>query len=242
MRLKTLTLLLLCALVAAPACGARGGAQDANAQRPPTPTPTPTPTPAATAAAMPRSATCTLLSDEDLKEVQGETPADAQGSEHFAGGLSMSQCFYRLPTFARSINLEVVRAGQDAPAGALKEYWRKRFHPEAVEERERARELNEERERAREQLLERERAAGQVREGGHRQKDEEEGREDKEDARPQRVPGLGEEAYMTWNSRAVMLYVLKGDAVVRVAVSGPEDRPARLKRASALAGKALKRL
>ena len=146
----------------------------------------------------------------------------------------MSQCFYRLPAFAKSINLEVVRGD----AAALKEYWRKRFHPEAVEARERGRELKEESERAREEMLERERAAGQVREGGH---EEEEGDEE-EDSRPQRVPGLGEEAYLTANARTSTLYVLKGDAVLRLSVSGKEERPARLKKATALAAKALKRL
>jgi hypothetical protein len=235
MRLTTMTL-LLCALISALACGAREGERNANAQRPAA-----TPTPAAVVTSIPRSATCALISDEELKEVQGEAPSDAQGSEHLAGGLSMSQCFYRLPTFVKSINLEVVRAAPGASAGALKEYWRRRFHPEAVEERERERELKEEREREHEQQLERERAAGQVREGGHGE-EEEEGGEDEEEARPQRVQGLGEEAYMTWNRRAVTVSVLKGDAVVRVAVSGPEDRPARLKKAAALAGKALKRL
>lgn len=235
MRLTTMTL-LLCTLGSALACGG-GGVRNANTLT------SATPTPVAAAPAMPRSATCALISDEEVREVQGEAPADAQGSEHLAGGLSMSQCFYRLPTFANSVNLEVVRAAPNAGAGALKEYWRKRFHPEAVEERERRRELKEENERERERLLERERAAGQVREGGHGENEEEEGgAEDEEEERPRRVPGLGEEAYMTWNRRAVMLYVLKGDAVVRVSLSGPEDRPARLKKAEALAAKALKRL
>jgi hypothetical protein len=152
----------------------------------------------------------------------------------------MSQCFYRLPTFSKSINLEVVRATPGAEAGALKEYWRKRFHPEAVESRERGRELKEERERVREEQLERERAAGQVREGGH-EKEEKEG-DDAEDSRPQRVQGLGEEAYMTGSRSNATLFVLKGDAVLRLSVSGPEERPVKLKTASALAGKVLKRL
>ena len=238
MRLTTMTL-VLCALISALACGG-GGTQNANT---PPPSATPTPVAAAAAPALPRSATCALISDEEVREVQGEAPVDAQGSEHLAGGLSMSQCFYRLPTFVRSVNFEVVRAAPNAGAGALKEYWRKRFHPEAVEERERERELKEESERERERMLERERAAGQVREGGHGENEEEEGgAEDEEEARPRRVPGLGEEAYMTWNRRALMLYVLKGDAVVRVSLSGPEERPARLKKAEALAAKALKRL
>ena len=191
---------------------------------------------AATPAQIPQSRTCALLTPEELKEVQGEATADAQGSEHAAGALSMSQCFFRLPTFDRSVNLEVVSGEQ----GALKEYWRKRFHPDAVEARERERELKEERERAREEALERERAAGQVREGGHGE--EEEGDDEEEDSRPQRVPGLGEEAYLTAGGRTSTLYVKKGDAVLRLSVSGPEERPARLKKATALAAKALKRL
>ena len=132
-----------------------------------------------------------------------------------------------------------MRAAPGADAGAVKDFWRKRFHTEAVELRERERELREEREREREEQLERERAAGQVREGGHEK--EEEGDEE-EEARPQRVRGLGQEAYLTWSRRAATLHVLKGDAVVRVGVSDPADRAARLKKATALAAKVLKRL
>lgn len=227
MRLTTLTL-LLCLLVPAPACGVRSDTQNAKAPA----------TPAPAAAQIPQSKTCALLSSEELQEVQGEAPTDAQGSEHATGTLSMSQCFFRLPTFARSVNLEVVRAAEGTDA--LKDYWRRRFHPEAVEARERERELKEEREREREEMLERERAAGQVREGGHGE-EEEEGDEG-EDSRPQRVPGLGAEAYLTGNERTSTLSVLKGDAVLRVSISGTEERPARLKRAAALAAKALKRL
>src|ERR1044072_9135375 len=225
MRLVTL-MLLLCSLIPALACNSRDGARSANAPKPAVaPLDADAPAPAAQ---IPRSKTCALLSTEELKEVQGEAYTDAQGSEHATGALSMSQCFYRLPTFAKYVNLEVVRAAQDA--GALKEYWRKRFHPEAVEARE----------REREEALERERAAGQVREGGH-EEEEEEGDEE-EDSRPQRVPGLGEEAYLTGNRPTSTLYVLKGDAVLRLSVSVPDERAARLKRATALAAKALKRL
>ena len=234
MRLVTLTL-MLCVLVPALACDARSDAQNTNAPTPATPAATP-----ASAAQVPQSRTCALLSGEELKEVQGEAPTDAQGSEHATGALSMSQCFFRLPTFSKSINLEVVRAGSGADASALKDYWRKRFHPEAVEARERGRELKEEREREREEELKRERAAGQLREGGH-EEEEKEGDEE-EDSRPQRVQGLGEEAYMTGNRSNATLYVLKGDAVLRLSVGGPEERPAKLKTAAALAGKVLKRL
>lgn len=229
MRLATL-LLMLCSLASALACGAE------KAKAPVTPTPTATPTPAA--AQIPQSKTCALLTSEELKEVQGEAPTDAQGSEHAAGPLSMSQCFYRLPTYDKSIVLEVVRAAPGAEAGALKEYWRVRFHPEAVEARERERELKEEQEREHEATLARERTEGQSREGGH----EKEERGEEEDARPQRVPHLGEEAYLTGSRDNATLSVLKGDAVLRLSVAGPQERAAKLKAAAALAAKALRRL
>src|SRR5687768_2596394 len=164
MRLKTLTL-LLCLL--APACGAGGGGQNANTQ---SPAATPTPAAAAAPPPLPRSQTCLLIPDEEFVRVQGEAPTDAQGSEHSAEGVSMSQCFYRLPSFDRSVNLEVVRGGEGAPAGALREYWRRRFHPTAIEARETERRREEEIKLAREEELKREREAGQVREGGRRKK------------------------------------------------------------------------
>lgn len=236
MRLLILTL-ALCALAPALACDAPSGAQNANA---PTPAATPadTPAPAPAAAQMPRSKTCALISDEELKEVQGESPADAQGSEHSAESLSMSQCFYRLPTFGKSVNFEVVSAPAGAPAGALKEYWRRRFAPDAVEAREQLRQRAEELKLRREEELKREREAGQVREGGRRKKNREE-----EHWRPQRVAGVGEEAYWAGNQKMWTLSVLARDRVVRVSLAGGSDVQAEnLKRATELARKALKRL
>ena len=227
------TALLVCLLVAAPACGAEGGARNGNAARPEQ-SPTQTPAPAAPAAEVPKSATCALLSAEDVREVLGEAPADAQGSEHFAGALSTSQCFYRLPTFTKSFSLEVVRAAPDA----LRNHWRKQFRPEAVEAREHERRLREEGERAREEELRREREAGLAREGGRRMKRDKEA----EDARPRRVEGLGAEAYWSGNQNTAALSVLGGKAVVRVVVGGPEEDAARIRKASELARRVLKRL
>lgn len=232
MRLKTLTL-LLCVL--APGCGAGGAAVSENAARPsPTTTPTTTPAPAAAAPALPRSATCLLISDEEMKAVQGESPADAQGSEHSAEGVSMSQCFFRLPNFDRSVNLEVVSGEQ----GALREYWRKRFHPSAIEAREELRRRDEEAKLRREEALKREREAGGMREGGRRKKNREE-----EHWRPERVAGLGEEAYWSGNQKMWTLAVLRRERVVRVTLAGgPEIQAENLKRATELARGVLKRL
>lgn len=227
MRLKTLTF-LLCVL--APGCGAGGAALNENAPRP---TPTPAPT-AAAAPALPRSATCLLIPDEEMRAAQGESPTDAQGSEHTAEGVSMSQCFFRLPTFDRSVNLEVVSGER----GALREYWRRRFHPSAVEAREQLRQREEEAKLRREEELQREREAGGVREGGRRKKNREE-----EHWRPERVAGLGEEAYWSGNQKMWTLAVLSRERVVRVTLAGsPDVKAENLKRATELARAVLKRL
>src|ERR1044071_6758978 len=110
MRPKTMTLTLGLLLTACVACAPGGDAakNQSNAQ----PTPTPAAAQASPSEPPQQSATCRMLSAEDLREVQGESPQDTQGSEHLAGGLSMSQCFYRMPTFSKSVNVEVVRAAE----------------------------------------------------------------------------------------------------------------------------------
>lgn len=235
--MKPVTLTLLpCLLITALACAGREAARDANPPKPPAAAATEnTPAPAAQ---VPQSKTCALLSAEELKEVQGEAPTDAQGSEHTAESLSMSQCFYRLPTFGKSVSLEVVSAPAGAQPGALKEYWRKRFHPDAVEEREHMRERDEEAKLRREEEAKREREAGQLREGGRRKKNREE-----EHWRPQRVAGVGDEAFWTGNQKMWTLAVLRGERAVRVTLAGsPEEQAENLKRATEVARKVLKRL
>lgn len=234
MRLTTLTS-LLGLLMLALSCGAGGGAQEAKAPAAPA---MPAAPPAPAVAQVPQSRTCALLTGDELREVQGEAPTDAQGSEHAAESLSMSQCFYRLPTFGKSVSLEVVSAPAGAPPGALQEYWRRRFHPDAVEARELRRRREEEARLRREEELKREQEAGQVREGGRRIKNREE-----EHWRPRRVAGVGEEAYWSGNQKMWTLAVLRRGTVVRVTLAAePEAEAEGLKRATALAGRVLKRL
>jgi hypothetical protein len=232
MRPKTLALLLSPLLIATLACARKG--DEANTQAA-----TATPIPQASAPTPPQSLTCRLLSGADIQEVQGETPQDAQGSEHLAGGLSMSQCFFRLPTFSKSVNLEVIRPAQGSSAAAVKDFWRQRFDRDSVEERERERERKEEREREHERELKREKETGQTREGGH-PKEREEGEE--EESKPQRVAGLGDEAYWSGNQITAALSVLRKDTVIRISVGGPEDQAAKIKKAKALAQKVLRGL
>ena len=58
---------------------------------------------------------------------------------------------------------------------------------------------------------------------------------------PRKIAGLGDEAFWMGNRIAGALYVLKGDAYVRVSVGGPSDKASQT-RARTLAQKALARL
>jgi len=60
--------------------------------------------------------------------------------------------------------------------------------------------------------------------------------------KPRRIDGLGEEAYWVGNPVSGALYVLKGDAFLRISVGGEKDESVRIKKTRTLAQKALERL
>lgn len=69
-----------------------------------------------------------------------------------------------------------------------------------------------------------------------------EGVEEEERVPPQKVKGLGEEAFWSANRVGGVLYVLKKNSFLRVSVGGSGDTDARLRRCKAMAQKALKRM
>jgi hypothetical protein len=141
---------------------------------------------------------CALLTAGEIQAVQGERPSLAKPSTQSAGDLVVRQCFYQLPTFHKSVSLEVT-SGPGAKA-----YWRKAFH---------------------------EPRAGK-----------EEDEEDEAKEQPERVGGLGEEAFWTGSLRLGGLYVLKKGSILRLSIGGAEAKEAKLKKLRALARPALKRL
>lgn len=59
---------------------------------------------------------------------------------------------------------------------------------------------------------------------------------------PKPIAGLGEEAFWVGDALSGALYVLKGEIFLRVSVGGPTDEAQKIKRARALASRALKRV
>jgi hypothetical protein len=167
---------------------------------------------------------CALLTSDDVKAVQGEPVKDSKASQRSDGSLAVSQCFFSTQTFNKSVSLEVTRG---AAGTSARKFWEARF--------ERAREEGGKGEREREREREREKRERE-------KKGERKGEEEEEESLPTPVRGIGDEAY--WASSHVngILYVLKGDAFIRVSIGGADDNAARLKKSKALAQKAISRL
>jgi hypothetical protein len=140
---------------------------------------------------------CALLTADEIERVQRERPQISKPSSHSGGDLAVRQCFYQLPTFEKSISLEVTSGP------AAKAYWQKAFHESRPQEE-----------------------------------------DEKGDAKdePERVRGLGEEAFWTGSLKLGGLYVLQKGSILRLSVGGADTKGAKLKKLRALARSALKRL
>ena len=69
------------------------------------------------------------------------------------------------------------------------------------------------------------------------------GREEEEKSRPpKKVDGVGEDAFWIGDRFGGALYVLKGDAFIRISVGGPDNEQTKLEKSKTLAQKALGRL
>jgi hypothetical protein len=75
---------------------------------------------------------CSLLTREEIESVQGETVSDMKSSRPESGLFAVSQCFYTLPTFSKSISLEITRKDRGrTPAPNPRDQWSRIFHEES---------------------------------------------------------------------------------------------------------------
>jgi hypothetical protein len=160
---------------------------------------------------------CALLASSELRLVQGEEPKESKPSTRVDNTLAVSQCFYWMPTYNKSISLEVTRSSSNKSGQTIRQFWKERFPDSAVKEKEN----------------ERERERG---------KDKEERESEGEGQKPLKISGIGDEAFWTGSAMAGALYVLKGKSYLRLSIGGSEDRDAKIKKLKTLAQHALKRL
>ena len=157
---------------------------------------------------------CGLLTADEVKSVQGEAFQETKTSQGPENGMVVSQCFFSLPTFANSVNLAVMQKGDGNGARDPREFFEKTFTGRAESRRERKEKKTED---TREE-------------------------EEKEASAPQKIEGIGDEAFWTGNRVGGALYVLKHDSCIRVSVGGAGDQKTKIEKSKALARLALKRL
>ena len=162
---------------------------------------------------------CALLARDEVAAVQGEPVRETRSHRQTSGGVLRLSCFYTLPTFSRSVSFELaVDAGQPSGGEAARQLWSQRFvDRRSVPERE---------------------AEGRM----EVEADERRGKEEGEGGSPLAVEDVGELAFWVGSPLSGALYVLQGDAVVRISIGGGEPVRRRIDRARWLAEKAVARL
>jgi hypothetical protein len=72
---------------------------------------------------------CRLVSDTEMRAVQGHAPAQKIPSEQPAGSFQFTQCFYRAPDVASSVNVAVgVPLKTDSKRSGPRNYWQAQFN------------------------------------------------------------------------------------------------------------------
>ena len=158
---------------------------------------------------------CKLLTNEEIKTVQRDTLKNTTLTAPGDGTFIISQCFYATNDFVNSVSLTVTQQNSNTGAKNIREFWKERFRSEGNQNRERERE----------------------RDNKAKASEEEE-----EGAPPERVKGVGEEAYSVGNAKFGALYVLKGNKILRLSVGGSHSQPERIQKMKSLAQYAVSRL
>jgi hypothetical protein len=75
---------------------------------------------------------CRLLSDAEVRAVQGHAPEQKIPSEQPAGSFRFTQCYYRTPDLTSSVSVALgVPLATDSRRSGPREYWKQRFHSQA---------------------------------------------------------------------------------------------------------------
>ncbi|MEP7078177.1 MAG: hypothetical protein ABI795_04045 [Chthoniobacterales bacterium] len=164
---------------------------------------------------------CSLLKAEDIPDGAMKT---TQPSEHTDGRIRVSQCYFATDPTHRSISLSVTQADPaSSDSKTAREFWQQTFGALKNKKDDKKNEGDEEK---RESL--REQARG--------------GEEKERGPEPQRVDGVGDEAYWVGSRVGGALYVLKKNIFVRISLGGPDEPQVKIDKSKKVAQKALERL
>lgn len=177
----------------------------------------------------PKLDACSLITNEEINSVQGEPVKETKTDGKIEGGMSISQCFYSVVSFSKSVSLTVTQRDPNNSSGrGPKEFWEETFG--RYDEKEGDKDKERERDKGKKAEKEREREKSQG------------GEEEEESTPPKKISGVGEEAFWMGSRVGGALYALKKNAFIRISVGGPGDENEKINKSKALAQKALKRL
>ncbi len=160
---------------------------------------------------------CALLTSAEIESVQGEPIKETKASGMPGGPIATSDCYFLLPTSSNSISISVMQKGDGPNPLEVKDFWARTFKAQD----------------------EKQTTASSSEENGKKT----DGEEEKEKAvPPQKIEGLGDEALWVGTRVGGQLYVLKGDALIRISVGGGGDQESKIKKSRDLAEMILKRL
>jgi hypothetical protein len=78
---------------------------------------------------------CRLLTDAEVRVVQGHAPAQKIPSEQRAGSFQFTQCLYRTPEFSSSVSVALgIPLATDSKRSGPRQYWHTQFNREEREE------------------------------------------------------------------------------------------------------------
>lgn len=79
---------------------------------------------------------CRLLTDVEVRAVQGHAPTQKIPSEQPAGSFRFTQCFYRTPELSSSVSVALGIPVTDSKRSGPRDYWQAQFKREERDERE----------------------------------------------------------------------------------------------------------
>ena len=76
---------------------------------------------------------CRLLSDAEVRVVQGHAPAQKIPSEQPSASFQFTQCFYRTPEFSSSVSVALgIPLATDSKRSGPRQYWQTQFNQKVV--------------------------------------------------------------------------------------------------------------
>lgn len=168
---------------------------------------------------------CSMITDDEIEAVQGEAVKTAKNNSRISGSLLISQCFYELNDYSKSVSFEITQTAPDAAEKAdLGKIWEEKFNKPIPVDNDRDEEEKNEGKTTTEKTLD-EKGANEPDSGGQ----------------PQAV-SLGDAAFRVGNRITNALYVLKNNRIIRISIGGADDQNVKLEKLKKAARSALNRM